>query len=41
MTKGFYMDHKSSFGIGINTALYGTFNLETRKIAIRHVIVLV
>ena len=39
MTKGFYMDHKTSFGIGINTALYGTFNLGgKRKTVIRHVV---
>lgn len=39
ITKGFYMDHKSSFGIGINTALYGTFNFKgPSKTSIRHVI---
>ena len=46
VTKGFYMDHKASFGIGINTALYGTFNFKgkgdsitgRRHTAIRHVI---
>ena len=39
ITKGFYMDHKSSFGIGINTALFGTFNFKgPRKTAIRHTI---
>ncbi len=39
VTKGFYMDHSASFGIGINTALYGTFNFKgASKTAIRHVI---
>ncbi|HKC37683.1 MAG TPA: putative LPS assembly protein LptD, partial [Chitinophagaceae bacterium] len=39
ITKGFFMDHKASFGIGINTALYGTFSFKgPREIAIRHVI---
>jgi hypothetical protein len=39
ITKGFYMDHKASFGIGINTALYGTFNFKgARQTAIRHVV---
>jgi hypothetical protein len=39
MSKGFYMDHKTGFGIGINTALYGTFNLGgKRQTVIRHVV---
>jgi lipopolysaccharide assembly outer membrane protein LptD (OstA) len=39
ITKGFFMDHKMSFGIGINTALFGTFNFKgPRKTAIRHTI---
>jgi len=39
ITKGFYVDHKASFGIGINTALYGTFDFKgASKTAIRHVI---
>ena len=39
ITKGFYLDHKTSFGIGINTALYGTFNLGGKShTMIRHVI---
>jgi LPS-assembly protein len=39
LTKGFYTDHKISFGIGINTALYGTFNIKDgKKTAIRHVV---
>ena len=39
ITRGFYMDHKSSFGIGINTALFGTFNFKgPRNRSIRHVI---
>lgn len=39
ITKGFFMDHKASFGIGINTALYGTFNIKDGKsTAIRHVV---
>ena len=38
-TKGFYMDHRASFGIGVNTALYGTFNFKGQKqTAIRHVV---
>jgi LPS-assembly protein len=37
--KGFYMDHRTSFGIGVNTALYGTFAFKgANKLAIRHVI---
>ena len=39
MTKGFYMDHKMSFALGINTALYGTFNLKgPSQTVIRHVV---
>jgi lipopolysaccharide assembly outer membrane protein LptD (OstA) len=39
VTKGFYMDHRTSFGIGINTALYGTFNFKgPNKVALRHVV---
>jgi LPS-assembly protein len=39
VTRGFYMDHKTSFGIGFNTALYGTFNLGgKRQTMIRHVV---
>ncbi len=39
ITKGFYMDHKSSFGIGINTALFGRFDFKgPRNRSIRHVI---
>lgn len=39
ITKGFYMDHKASFGIGINTALFGRFDFKgPRNRSIRHVI---
>lgn len=39
ITKGFYMDHKASFGISVNTALYGTFNFKgARQTKIRHVV---
>ena len=39
ITKGFFMDHKMSFGIGVNTALFGTFNFKGKSNAsIRHVI---
>ena len=39
VTKGFYVDHRASFGIGINTALYGTFNFKgPKEMAIRHVV---
>ena len=39
VTKGFYVDQRVSFGIGINTALYGTFNFKGPKhVAIRHVV---
>ena len=39
VNKGFYMDHRVSFGMGLNTALFGTFNLGgAKKTAIRHVV---
>ncbi len=39
VTKGFFTDHRLSFGIGMNTAMYGTFPFKGKKvIAIRHVI---
>ncbi|HEY5773829.1 MAG TPA: putative LPS assembly protein LptD, partial [Chitinophagaceae bacterium] len=39
VTKGFYVDQQVSFNIGINTALYGTFNFKgPNHLAIRHVI---
>ena len=39
VTKGFYMDQQVSFNLGINTALYGTFNFKGPKhLAIRHVV---
>lgn len=39
ITKGFFTDHKVSMGLGLNTALYGTFQFKKSKIiAIRHVI---
>jgi len=37
ITKGFYVDHRASFNVGINTALYGTFNFKGST-SIRHVI---
>jgi hypothetical protein len=39
ITKGFFIDHKAAFGIGLNTALYGLFNLGGKRQAmIRHVV---
>jgi len=39
ITKGFYIDHKASFGISVNTALYGTFNFKgARQTKLRHVV---
>jgi len=39
VNRGIHMDHKASFGIGMNTALFGTFNFKgQRKTAIRHTI---
>ncbi|HEU5164489.1 MAG TPA: putative LPS assembly protein LptD [Chitinophagaceae bacterium] len=39
ITKGFYVDQRVSFGIGINTALYGMFNFKgPKQMAIRHVV---
>ncbi len=36
--KGFYTDRQMSFGIGVNTNIYGTLNFKkSRLIAIRHV----
>ena len=36
--KGFYVDHRTSFGVGLNTALYGTFAFKgPQQLAIRHV----
>ncbi len=38
VTKGFFMDQQASFGLNLNTALYGTFQFKgSRIIAIRHV----
>jgi len=37
ITKGFYVDHRASFNVGINTALYGTFNFKGST-SIRHVV---
>lgn len=38
ITKGFYIDQQASFGIGVNTALFGTFQFRNSKIiAMRHV----
>ena len=39
ITKGFFTDHKIGFGLGFNTALFGTFNFKgSRLMAIRHII---
>ncbi len=39
ITKGFYVDHRAAFSLGINTALYGTFNFNGAKAtSIRHVV---
>ena len=39
ITKGFFIDHTTQFGISFNTALFGTYNFRNSKIiAIRHVI---
>lgn len=38
-TKGIFMDHNASFSLGINTALYGTYQFRNSNIvALRHVI---
>src|SRR6188508_1981526 len=39
ITKGFYVDHRAAFSLGLNTALYGTFNFKGAKAtSIRHVV---
>lgn len=39
INKGFYTDHSLSTGIGLNTAIFGTYNFkDSRVMAIRHVI---
>ncbi len=39
ITKGVFMDHNASFSLGINTALFGTFQFKNSNIvAIRHVV---
>ena len=39
IVKGFYMDHAASASLGINTALYGTYQFKNKRIvAIRHVV---
>lgn len=39
VTKGFFTDHRTSFGLGLNTALYGTYQFKKSNImAIRHVV---
>jgi hypothetical protein len=39
ITKGFYTDHQMSFSVGLNTAIFGTYQFKhSRIIAIRHVI---
>src|SRR5205814_8548712 len=36
--KGFYTDRQLSFGVGVNTAIYGTYQFKhSRLIALRHV----
>nr|WP_255724183.1 putative LPS assembly protein LptD [Terrimonas ginsenosidimutans] len=37
INKGFYLDHQVSFGVSMNTALFGTFRLKKDK-SIRHII---
>jgi len=38
ITKGFFMDHQVTFGLGLNTAIFGTYQFKkSRIIAIRHV----
>ncbi|WP_226998954.1 putative LPS assembly protein LptD [Flavisolibacter tropicus] len=38
-TKGFYTDRRMSFGVSLNTNIYGTYNFKNSKVkAIRHVI---
>src|SRR6187401_3032775 len=31
ITKGFFIDHRAAFSLGMNTALYGTFNFKGAK----------
>ncbi|MGB3154226.1 MAG: putative LPS assembly protein LptD [Chitinophagaceae bacterium] len=39
INKGIYMDHQAFFSLGLNTAIYGTYQFKkSRIIAIRHVI---
>ncbi len=39
ITKGFYTDHQMTFSLGLNTAIYGTYQFKrSRIIAIRHTI---
>ncbi|MEO7923119.1 MAG: putative LPS assembly protein LptD [Chitinophagaceae bacterium] len=39
VNKGFYTDHQALFSLGLNTAIYGTYQFrKSRVIAIRHVI---
>lgn len=39
ITKGFFTDHTAQFSIGLNTAIFGTYQFRnSRVIAIRHVI---
>jgi len=39
ITKGFYTDHQAFFSLGLNTAIYGTYQFKKSRImAIRHVI---
>lgn len=39
ITKGLFMDHSASFNLGINTALFGTYQFKNSNIvALRHVV---
>ncbi|HEV7783125.1 MAG TPA: putative LPS assembly protein LptD, partial [Chitinophagaceae bacterium] len=39
VTKGFFTDHQMSFSLGVNTAIYGTYQFRhSRIVAIRHTI---
>ena len=39
INKGFFMDQQASFGLSLNTALFGTFNFKNKKLlAMRHTV---
>ncbi len=39
ITKGFFQDHQTSFSLGFNTALFGTYTFKkSRVMALRHVV---